>query len=71
MLTDSVVVFTNYSNEVHANELQDMFNRHVDKISMQWSEYRISGGLSDSTKYYSGILVAGIRKKADKAANNK
>ena len=71
LLPDSVVVFTNYSNESHANELQDMFARHKDKLTMQWSEHRISGGLSDSTKYYSGVLVAGIRKKAVKATDSK
>ena len=72
MLHESVVVFTNYSNETHANELQEMFIRHEDKITMQWSEHRISGGLSDATKYYSGILVAGIKKKSVlEASNNK
>lgn len=71
MLPDSVVIFTNYSNETHANEIQEMFTRHENKMSMQWSEYRISGGLSDSTKYYSGILITGIKQKSAGVSNNK
>lgn len=66
MTTDSVVIFTNYSNEKHAVEIQNMFDKYSEEITMSWKDYRVSGGLSDSTKYYSGILVAGIKKKAKK-----
>jgi hypothetical protein len=30
---------------------------------------RISGGLSDATQYYSGILVVGLREKKAKIIN--
>lgn len=66
MAPESVVVFSNYSNETHAAEIQNMFDKHSDKIKMTWSDYRVSGGLSDSTKYYSGILVAGIKREVKK-----
>lgn len=64
MLPQSVVIFTNYSNDLHATQLTNALNRHKDKIDVQWKEQRISSGLSDATHYYSGICVLGIKKKA-------
>lgn len=64
---ESVVIFSNYSNEQHADELDAAIDRHKDKVSVQWKEQRISGGLSDSTKYYSGICVLGLKKIASKS----
>lgn len=69
MLPQSVVIFTNYSNDLHANQLNDALSKHSDKVDIQWKEQRISSGLSDSTHYYSGICIVGIKKKVVKAKN--
>lgn len=63
---ESVIVFSNYSNELHAKELQSALLRHDDKFTVEAKEQRISSGLSDSTSYYSGILVLSIKKKVAK-----
>lgn len=59
---DSVVVFSNYSNQKHAKELDSVLLKYSDKVEVQWSKHRISGGLSDFTQYYSGILIVGLKK---------
>lgn len=59
----SVIVFSNYSNARHSIELNEALERHNDKIEVEWKMDRISSGLSDATKYYSGILVIGAKKK--------
>lgn len=64
MLPQSVVVFTNYSNDLHANQLNAALLKHEDKVDIQWKEQRISSGLSDATHYYSGICIVGLKKKA-------
>jgi hypothetical protein len=64
LLSESVVIFSNYSNELHAKELDAALARHENRVSIQWKEQRISGGLSDATKYYSGMCVIGLKKKA-------
>ena len=64
MTQECVVVFTSQSNAQHAEELNKSIIRHQDKFTIQYSELRISGGLSDATKYYSGIRVIGFKKKA-------
>ena len=61
---EAVVVFTGQSNAQHAEELNKSMLRHKDKIEMQYSELRVSGGMADATKYYSGIRVIGFKKKA-------
>lgn len=68
MAPESVIIFTNYSNEKHAEQLNQAFKDYENVVDIQWQEQRISGGLSDATKYYSGIAVVGIKKKADKVA---
>lgn len=59
----SVLIFSNYSNSRHSVELRDALVRHSNKLEIEWEMDRISSGLSDATKYYSGILVLGIKKK--------
>lgn len=59
----SVVVFSNYSNARNSVELNEALERHADKFDIEWRMDRISSGLSDATKYYSGILVVGFKKK--------
>ena len=34
-----------------------------DKVTQTFKEYRVSGSMSDSTKYYSGIAMIGLKKK--------
>jgi len=62
---ESVFIFTNYSNHQHALELDKALEEspHIDTL---WKLQRISGGLSDATQYYSGILVVGVREKKAK-----
>lgn len=67
LTTDSVLVFSNYSNQKHAKELDAVLAKFADSIEVQWKKQRVSGGLSDSTQYYSGIAVFGV-KKLTKAA---
>ena len=61
---ESVVVFTGQSNAQHAEELNKSLLRHNDKIEVLYSELRVSGGMADATRYYSGIRVIGFKKKA-------
>jgi len=61
---EAVVVFTGQSNAQHAEELNKSLLRHKDKIEILYSELRVSGGMADATKYYSGIRVIGFKKKA-------
>lgn len=63
MSTHSLLLFSNYSNAVHAKELEDALVRHADKITVEWKESRTSSGLSDATQYYSGIVAVGMSKK--------
>jgi hypothetical protein len=65
--TESLVIFTNYSNDKSANELEAALQKHADKLTINWKRKRISSGLSDSTQYYSGILILGIKKTIAKA----
>jgi hypothetical protein len=68
MNTESVVIFSNYSNSQHAEQLDKVFSNNIDKVQVVWKEQRVSSGLSDSTKYYSGIGIFSI-KKNNKATN--
>jgi len=61
---EAVVVFTGQSNAQHAEELNKSLLRHKDKIDVQFTETRVSGGMADATKYYSGIRVLGLKKKS-------
>lgn len=66
MALESVVIFMNYSNETTARMIQAAVEKYSDKFTITASESRISSGLSDATKYYSGILVLGTKKKITK-----
>lgn len=66
--TESIIVFTNYSNDRNAKELEAALAAHEDKLTINWKRYRISSGLSDATQYYSGILVLGIKRTLAKTA---
>ena len=63
---NSVVVFTNYSNNRHSKELNEALIRHADKVEVSWSFDRLSSGLSDSTKYYSGYFSSRSKEKTYK-----
>jgi hypothetical protein len=64
--TESLIMFSNYSNEQNAKDLDAALQRHSDKINISWKRHRISSGLSDSTQYYSGILMLGIKRNIAK-----
>lgn len=63
--SEAVVIFSNYSNEQHAKELDKALSEAAN-IETLWTLQRISGGLSDATQYYSGIRVVGIRERKQK-----
>ena len=63
MAQECVVIFTSQSNAQHAEELNKSLIRHEDKFTLQYSELRVSGGMSDATKFYSGIRIVGFKKK--------
>ena len=65
-LTDqATIVFSNYSNQQHANDLESVIES-LDSFTIVSKEQRISGGLSDSTQYGSGVLVLTIQKNKAK-----
>jgi hypothetical protein len=65
-LTDqATIVFSNYSNQQHANDLESVIES-LDSFTILSKEQRISGGLSDSTQYGSGVLVLTIQKNKAK-----
>jgi hypothetical protein len=67
--TESLIIFSNYSNDKNANELEAAIAKYADKFTISWKRKRISSGLSDATQYYSGILVLGIKKTIAKTAS--
>jgi hypothetical protein len=60
----SVVVFSQQSNNAHAEQLNEAMIKYGSKFNTQYSEKRISGSNADATKYYSGIRIFGLVKKA-------
>lgn len=60
----SVVVFSQQSNNDHAEQLNEALKKHESKVNSQFSEIRISGSNADATKYYSGVRIVGLVKKA-------
>ena len=67
LATDSVVVFTQQSNHMYAEMLNAAILKHTDKVTETFKEYRVSGSMSDSTSYYSGIAVVGF-KESDRSS---
>lgn len=63
MAKESLLVFSNYSNEKHAQALDEAIIKHKDKIIVSGKVNRVSSSLSDDTQYYSGILAVLITKK--------
>lgn len=63
LANDCVVVFTQQSNSDFAELLNKALLKHSDKWIERFKEYRISNSMSDSTKYYSGIAMVGLKKK--------
>lgn len=71
MKTESVLIFSNYSNEQNATDLQKALEKYKTLFDIQWKKQRISSGLSDATQYFSGILVVGIKRNLTKATESK
>jgi hypothetical protein len=61
----ATIVFSNYSNQQHAEDLEFVLES-LDSFTVLSKEQRISGGLSDSTQYGSGVLVLTIQKNKTK-----
>ena len=61
--SESVIVFSNYSNSANAELLNELISANDHKFTVQWREQRISRGSCDHTAYYSGVLIIGIKKK--------
>ena len=60
---ECIVIFSQQSNTLQAQMLNDAFTRHDEKVEVEYKEYRVSNSMSDSKKYYSGIVVCGLKKK--------
>lgn len=60
---ESVVVFSQQSDSSQAEMLNKALLKHSDKVIERFKEYRISNSMSDSTKYFSGIAMVGLKKK--------
>jgi len=60
---ESVVIFTQQSDSFQAEMLNKAILKHSDKVIERFKEYRISSSMSDSTKYFSGIAMVGLKKK--------
>ena len=67
-----VVVFTNYSNEDKCVHIDEALLANKDLFYETSRNVRISGSLSDSTHYYSGVLVVTLQRKSkvDNAEKN-
>lgn len=63
MSLNSVIVFTQQSKHNTYVTLDEALIRHQDKFDVEYSTERLSGGMSDGTKYYSGIRVIIFKKK--------
>lgn len=68
---NSLVIFSGYSNQKTSQLIDDAIAVHSDKFEIVGRAQRISGGLSDATKYYSGMLVLALNKKPVKATASK
>ena len=63
LTNECVVIFSQQSNSVQAQMLNDVFTDNDDRVEVLMKEYRISNSMSDSKKYYSGICIMGLKKK--------
>lgn len=66
----AVVIFSNYSNDTHAKQVEEAFANHHNTVTILWDDNRVSSGLSDATQYFSGIGIFGISKKIESTENN-
>lgn len=66
LMSESIIIFSNYSNENHSKAINEVLTDLPAGLSVSWKRNRTSSGLSDSTKYYSGILILGTEKKSVK-----
>ena len=63
LTNECVVIFSQQSNSLQAQMLNDVFTDNEDRVEVLLKEYRISNSMSDSKKYYSGICIMGLKKK--------
>ena len=62
MENDSIIVFSNYSNDHSSKELNLAKEKYLQNYNVEFEVSRLSSGLSDSTRYYSGILILHVKK---------
>jgi predicted O-methyltransferase YrrM len=66
MNPEAVLMFSQYSNTGHAQELEEAILRHADKLDIVWKEKRTHSSTSNVNAYFSGIGIYGIKKKVVK-----
>lgn len=73
MNKECTIVFSNYSNEKCADQLDQALLDAKDKFAVINKTHKVSGGLSDATEYYSGVLIVSllISDKAQKTQKGK
>jgi hypothetical protein len=66
MNPEAVLMFSQYSNSLHATQLEEALLRHADKLDVTWKEKRTHSSTSNSNAYFSGVAIYGIKKKVIK-----
>lgn len=68
---ECVIIFSNYSNERVADKLDQTLLDYKSKFAITHRAHRVSGGLSDATQYFSGVLIVSILKAAETKTTEK
>ena len=63
LANESVVIFTQQSNHEYADLLNKALLKYTNNVEERFKEYRTSSSMSDSYKYFSGIVMIGLKKK--------
>lgn len=63
----AVIIFSQYSNSQTCKFIDAAIEDKAAVIEVLHTQQRVSGGLSDATKYYSGLAIFQIKKKAKQA----
>ena len=71
LTNECVVIFSQQSNSLQAQMLNDVFKDNDERVEVLLKDYRISNSMSDSKKYYSGICITGLKKKVLKTISVK
>jgi len=63
---ESVIIFTQYSNSATCKLIDNAIEESSELVEVLYEQNRVSGGLSDSTKYFSGLAIFLLKKKVKK-----